>query len=385
MRRYDLDNLRVLLFLLLIMYHVGMFFCPWSFHFKNNGIVDWLTGPMLFLNQWRLPLLFVISGMGTAFAMRKRTALEYVKERHVRLLLPFLFGMLVVVPPQVYLERIVKLEYTGSYFSFLAGPAFQGAYPEGNLSWHHLWFILYLLIFSVVFTPLFIYIRKHKEYRSMQFLRKAVAASPAGIFILAIPFLIPEFLLKPFFPSTHGLLNDYYNLVHYALFYLSGFLLIHLGDGIRQSVLIYRKVYLISGLITFGILLILFNTSSESDVYFLSVVKKIEPAIVVINIWAWILVCLGYASACLNRSTPLTVYANESVYPLYILHQTVMLIIGFFIYDLSWNVNLKIVLMISGTFLFSLLIYEYCIRRVNLLRILFGLKRVTKQAQVSLG
>lgn len=385
MRRYDLDNLRVLLFLLLILYHVGMFFCPWNFHFKNNELVDWLTDPMLFLNQWRLPLLFVISGMGTAFAMRKRTALEYIKERHIRLLFPFLFGMLVVVPPQVYLERIVKLEYTGSYFSFLGSPAFQGAYPDGNISWHHLWFILYLLIFSVVFTPLFIYIRKHKDNQFMQFLRKAVAVSPAGIFILALPFLIPEYLLKPVFPSTHGLLNDYYNLVHYALFYLSGFLLIHLGEEIRKSVQTYRKSYLISGLITFVSLLSLFNVSSESSGYFFFAIKKIEPVIAVVNIWAWILVCLGYASSYLSKSTPLTFYANESVYPLYILHQTVQLIIGFFIYDLSWNVYLKIVLMVFGTFFFSLGIYEYFIRRVNLLRILFGLKRVRKQAQISLN
>ncbi|MGL4292562.1 MAG: acyltransferase family protein, partial [Bacteroidales bacterium] len=157
MRRHDLDNLRVLLFLLLILYHVGMFFCPWSFHFKNNEVVEWLVYPMLFLNQWRLPLLFVISGMGTAFALRIRSMTDFVKERNKRLLIPFLFGMLFIVPPQVYFERIVKSQFSGSYFGYLSESAFTGAYPDGNISWHHLWFILYLLLFSVILAPLFIY------------------------------------------------------------------------------------------------------------------------------------------------------------------------------------------------------------------------------------
>src|SRR5690606_16631767 len=106
MRRYDLDWLRVIVFGLLIFYHVGMFFVPWGFHIKNNSIYDWLRYPMLFLNQWRLPILFVISGMGTYYALSKRSARQFALERINRLLLPLAVGMLFIVPPQIYIERI---------------------------------------------------------------------------------------------------------------------------------------------------------------------------------------------------------------------------------------------------------------------------------------
>ena len=108
MRRNDLDWLRVLVFALLIFYHVGMFFVPWGFHIKNNIIYDWLRYPMVFLNQWRLPILFVISGMGTYYALQKRTGLQFAFERIKRLLIPLIFGMLFIVPPQVYLEKLNK-------------------------------------------------------------------------------------------------------------------------------------------------------------------------------------------------------------------------------------------------------------------------------------
>lgn len=93
MRRYDIDTLRVGAFALLILYHVGMFFVPWDFHLKNEVIYPQLRFPMLFLNQWRLPLLFVISGMGTWFALSKRSGWQFAGERMRRLLVPFLFGL----------------------------------------------------------------------------------------------------------------------------------------------------------------------------------------------------------------------------------------------------------------------------------------------------
>ena len=134
MRRHDLDWLRVLVFGLLIFYHVGMFFVPWGFHIKNNVIYEEIKWPMLFLNQWRLPILFVISGMGTYYALSKRTGGRFAGERITRLLIPLVAGMLLVVPPQVYIERLAHGQFSGSYFDFWPSRAFAGIYPEGNLS-----------------------------------------------------------------------------------------------------------------------------------------------------------------------------------------------------------------------------------------------------------
>ena len=118
MRRYDLDWLRVLVFLLLIFYHVGMFFVPWDWHIKNDRLYQWLEYPMLFINQWRLPILFVISGMGTSYALAKRTGKQFAWERIKRLLLPLAIGILLVVPPQVYFERLASGQFSGGYCCF---------------------------------------------------------------------------------------------------------------------------------------------------------------------------------------------------------------------------------------------------------------------------
>ncbi len=162
MRRYDIDWIRVIVFDILIVYHVGMFFVPWDFHLKNNVIIPWFIKPMIFINLWRLPVLFVISGMGTRFAFSKRTGKQYIIERLKRLLIPLIFGILIIVPPQVYLERLSKGENFSSYFNFYPH-FFEGLYPTGNFSWHHLWFLPYLLFMSLVATPLFIYLKKENN------------------------------------------------------------------------------------------------------------------------------------------------------------------------------------------------------------------------------
>ena len=117
-RRYDIDWIRVIVFDILIIYHVGMFFVSWGWHIKNNEIIDWMRWPMLFVNQWRLPILFIISGMGTRFALSHRSGAKYLLERFTRLFIPLTVGILVIVAPQVYIERVVQGTISGSFFEF---------------------------------------------------------------------------------------------------------------------------------------------------------------------------------------------------------------------------------------------------------------------------
>ncbi|KXK28908.1 MAG: acyltransferase [Bacteroidetes bacterium OLB12] len=205
MRRYSLDWLRVIAFSLLIFYHVGMFFVPWDFHIKNNTIYPDIRWPMLFLNQWRLPLLFVISGMSTWFALSKRSGLQFVGERTTRLLIPLLAGMILIVPPQVYFERLAKAQVTGGFLDYWPVHAFSGVYPEGNLSWHHLWFLPYLLIFSLLLLPVFLYLRKHPQAALLNWVKKLLL-SPSDYIGLLFPFIFGNHCSNhSFLPPTHWL------------------------------------------------------------------------------------------------------------------------------------------------------------------------------------
>jgi len=371
MRRYDLDWLRVIVFALLILYHVGMLFVPWGFHIKNNVIYDWLTLPMWFLNQWRLPILFVISGMGTYYALRKRSGNQFAIERVKRLLVPLVFGMLLIIPPQVYIERLVNNQSTGTYLNFWPTEAFIGVYPEGNLSWHHLWFLPYLLLFSLVLIPVFIYLRKHPENRFINWVRGLVR-HPVKIFLFAIPLYLIEALVEPFFPVTHALIGDWFTIINYIVLFFIGFVLISVKDTFWQTVEKFRKRFLITGILCFTVMAVLvINFEDGIERHFTEAFLK------VINLWSWILALFGFAAKHLNKKSNILSYCNQAVYPFYILHQTVMMIIAYYLIDLEWNLVAKGTVLVLGTFGISWLLYEFLIRRIKYIRPIFGLKKRT--------
>ncbi|MCU0438962.1 MAG: acyltransferase family protein [Raineya sp.] len=372
-RRYDLDWIRVIAFGFLILYHVGMFFVPWGWHIKNNQIYDWLTYPMMFVNQWRLSLLFVVSGMGTYFALSKRTGGQFAKERLIRLLLPLAFGMLVIVPPQVYFERLDKGQFTGDYLSYWFSEAFTGVYPQGNLSWHHLWFLVYLLFFSLIFIPVFLYLRKHPENALLRFIKK-LASSPYGIYLLVLPLYIFESLVEPFFKSTHAFIGDWFNLLHYGTLFFYGFLLIAVRQTFWQTILNQRFKLLVFGLISFSIFMFIkiqIKTGVWEDDY---LVHFTEAFFKVINLWSWILIIFGFAAYYLNKPSSTLTYCNEAVYPFYILHQTITVTLGYYLKNASMGLFLKFSLMSLGTFLIAWILYELLIRRIGFIRPFFGLK-----------
>lgn len=368
MRRYDLDWLRVIVFGLLIFYHVGMFFVPWGWHIKNNEIYDWLRYPMLFVNQWRLPILFVISGMGTAYALQQRNAWQFIGERCKRLLIPLIFGMLVVVPPQVYFERLSQGQFSGSYFDFWPDLAFEGVYPTGNLSWHHLWFLPYLLCYSILLTPVFIYLRNHPESRLLKQMHK-LAASPARLYLLILPLYLLESLVEPFFKVTHNLTNDWFTFSNFLLLFLYGFLLISVKESFWNTVKQYRRNFLIIGLSGFSLMIsIRLIFADSTPVHFIEALFKVT------GFWSWILALIGYAAQYLSHNSRILTYSNRAVYPFYILHQSITITIGYYLKNLDWGLLPKASIMVLGTFLISWLFYEFLIRRIRLLRLLFGIK-----------
>ena len=318
-RRYDLDWLRVLVFGILIFYHVGMFFVPWGWHIKNNVLYEWLQYPMLFVNQWRLAILFVISGMGTSYALAYRSGKVFRKERLRRLGIPLLVGMLIVVPPQIYFERLVEGQFSGSYLDYYFSDAFIGIYPSGNISWHHLWFLPYLLIFSLVLSPIFIYLRNHPDCGFLKGVKKLIA-QPFGLFLFIIPLYFAEAFVEPFFPVTHALIDDWFSIMNYMILFFYGFLLITLKDVFWKKVDDIKSYALGIGIVSFAILIWYWQQEDSVLIHFTEAFFK------VLNFWSWIIAIFGYSAKYLNRKSSVLKYCNEAVYPFYILHQTVTIV-----------------------------------------------------------
>lgn len=366
-RRYDLDWLRVGVFSLLIFYHVGMFFVPWGWHLKNNIIYPELRWPMLFLNQWRLPILFVISGMGTYYAYSFRSPRQYAWERVLRLGIPLIFGMLLIVPPQVYLERIVNGDFSGSYWSYYSSEAFVGIYPEGNFSWHHLWFLPYLLVYSLLMAWPFRRMIDHPG-RLVNWVRKLLQTS-WGWLVFLLPLYLLEAFMEPFFEITHALVGDWFALLNFGILFVFGFLLLASGQAFWENVTRYRRRNLALGVASFSVLVVLWQFEDGYLRHFT------EAGFKVLNLWTWIFALFGYAAVHLNRPSKVLQYCNRAVYPFYILHQTLTLIIAYFIMDLGWGLWPKAAILTAGTFGGCFLLYQFVILPVALLHPFFGLKK----------
>ncbi|WP_299171824.1 acyltransferase family protein [uncultured Allomuricauda sp.] len=369
-RRYDLDWLRVIVFALLIFYHVGMFFVPWGWHVKNSVLYDWLRWPMIFLNQWRLPILFVISGMGTYYALGKRSVWKFNLERYLRLGIPLGVGMLLIVPPQVYFERLANGQFSGSFLEYYSTIAFEGIYPEGNISWHHLWFLPYLFLFSLVLSPLLVYLRRQNS-KFIEWIQKWIQ-KPLGLYIFIVPLYLLEVFVEPFFDITHALIDDWFNFSFSMVLFFYGFVLVRSGNMFWASLQNIKKKALALGMIAFSgqVLIWLFL----EDGY---VVHCTEALLKVTNIWSWILVLFAYAAQYLNKPSGKLTYANRAVYPFYILHQTITVAIAYYLIDMDWGLLPKSFILIAGTFGLSWLIYDLIILRISFLHPLFGLKKST--------
>lgn len=378
-RRYDIDWLRVIAFYILIFYHTGMIFVPWEFHIKNNPTAEWFETWMAFLSQWRLPLLFLISGVGVCYALGKRSAGQFMGERTRRLFIPIVLGLLVIVPPQIYVERISHGVQYASYFDFWKTVFNFIPYPEGNTSWHHLWFVVYIFFFSFLMLPLFLYLRSVKAAILRERISRYIKRRPNSIYLFMLPLIIIYYTMSPLFPTTHKLIGDWYNLSFSLVFFVFGFL-ISVVDGFWDIIAAKRKQSLIISAIPISFLILFvwgptFEIMSEDTVFFFILYGFLKTLL----ISTFILGVLGYGRVLLNKPGKFLNWANESVYPLYILHQTVELIIGYFIIKLNWPVMPKFFLVVAGTFGISILLYEIFIRRFNFMRFFFGMKMLPRQ------
>ncbi|MEM7675191.1 MAG: acyltransferase family protein, partial [Myxococcota bacterium] len=220
-RYHHLDWLRVIAFGLLVIFHTGMIFVPWRFHIKADDTSESLAVLMSWMHAWRMPLLFLISGMGTAFALGTRSGTTFIRQRARRLLIPLLFGMFVVVPPQIYVERF---DDHASFWTFYPTVFEFVPYPMGgSMSWHHLWFVLYLFFYSLALLPILLWFRQRAEKWPpllSQWTRRVGFAS------LFVPLLVGHVVTMPFFPEfTHTLIDDWGRVTHFGMFFAAGFII----------------------------------------------------------------------------------------------------------------------------------------------------------------
>jgi glucan biosynthesis protein C len=396
-RRGELDLLRALVVVGLVLFHTAVIFGAGEFPVKAGAENAVATGFLAFGATWGMPLLFVIAGMGIWYSLRSRSAGAFARERLRRLLVPLVVGVLTLVPLQVYLG-LRRAGETLSYASFYARfwharpsldfPFVLKAAPTGGLfETGHLWFLVCLLGFSLVLLPGFALLRRPRGTRLVRRLA-GLLARPGTIFLLALPLVAVELPLG----SEVG--QAAWNRYSYALFLAYGYLAAA-DAGIGESFERHWRLALTLGVVLFVAAGPVFAAASAHGDPFtgtdqLSMAFRLLKSV---DGWLWVVAILGLArnrtarrpdAAApstsvdrhdrVSRMRRLGAYANDAVLPFYVLHETVIVVIAYYVLDWKIGAGAQFLLISLMSLATTLALYDLGVRRTPVTRWLFGLK-----------
>jgi surface polysaccharide O-acyltransferase-like enzyme len=388
-RRYDIDWLRVIAMLCVFILHCTRFFDFEDWHLKVAVAEQseiWSITRGFFLWVWLMEMFFLVSGFATRFALQRRSGRQYLRERVKRLLVPlYTVGMFVLVPPQVYFERLTHGEISGSFWGWL--PAyFRGlpgevlsslslANPASLLLYNftgHLWFIQMLFVISLATLPLLLYLKSERGLRLIERLA-GWSSRPGGIFLFVVPLAIVRVGL--WWPSAAA--DRWWgDFLWYALYFVIGFILAcddRFTQAMKRQVWIGLGLWIVlfwgvAGLLYLGLD---YDTAAKGPGF--SLLYVIWQTAWSIISWSSVVCILGLAAGRLNFTNRLLAYSNEAVLPFYLFHQTIILIVGWFILPLDLPVLAKFLIIAGISFPLILALYEVFVRRFGFMRFLFGM------------
>lgn len=376
-RYYGLDWLRIGAFALLILYHIGMFFVPWDWHVKTARPLEWLELPMLALNPWRLALLFVVSGVASRFLLaRMAGAGRFAQARSSRLLIPLAAGIVLFVPPQSWAELRVAAGYAHGYGQFWIHDYFEFGASRGLIlpTWNHLWFVAYLWAYTMLFALLSLAPAVLRARMQALFDR---TFDGWRLFALPILFLwAGRMTLYPEFGETHALFDDPYahSIYGFAFFF---------GVGLARSDRVWALIKTRwtraawAAVAAYGVIVGLDLTipgeSSDLELMIARLARSVQA-------WGVIVGLLGFAQTHVHRDSPARRYLTDAIFPYYIAHQTIIVMVGYALLPLGLSPASEFAIILGATLVGCLATYEVA-RRVGWLRPIFGLRPITRDAR----
>ena len=351
MRRYDVDSIKVIALGLLIVYHCLVGFQAWGPLIGFIGNEQHLEGLWIvfeLLNIWRIPILFVVSGMGVSFAMQRRNWKELLKDRTYRILVPYIFGFFLINPIfsiffQIYYEK----------------PLWYVPNPG------HLWFLLNIFFYVLLLFPVFIYFKNNPNNFFIQILSKIIK-KPLGVMILfGFPIMVEAILINPkgysafVFEPIHGPLMG-------LICFFIGFVSISLGDKFWEQVKNVKWLCVFIAIIFYLIRIFLFRDSDSFPKFLVNLLTSFEAT-------NWMLAAFGFSATFLNKPSKTLSYLSVAVYPVYIVHLPLQNYLASLIFGIDLPAIIKFILLVFATFLVSFVLFEI-IRRIKKFRFFFGMK-----------
>lgn len=366
-RQYYLDWLRVLSIFLVFVYHSLRIFGNEGFHINNATAHASIDNLGIVLTSLGMPLIFLVAGASAYFSLNKYTPGRYLKDRALRLLVPFAAGLLTHIPILVFLERVNHEQFSGTYLEFLPH-YFDGLYGfGGNFAWMglHLWFLMMLFVYTLISLPLLMGLRRgHILEKIGQFLAKS-----GMIYLLAVPLVLLSVRLHP---DTFGIrVFGGWNVFTYLLFVLYGFILVAY-DGLRVQIERDRWLSLAA-----AVALLMWGTAIWAGggyPAYGTLRYLLFFTVQSVGAWCGLLAIWGFSIRYLNFGTLGLYLANEAVLPFYVLHQTVLIIVGYFVVQWAIADWLKFIVIFAGSLGIIAGLYWFLIRPFNAMRFLFGMR-----------
>lgn len=328
----------------------------------------------VFMDNWFMHLLFFISGIGAAHSLRKRSGAQFMGERFNRLLLPFLLGTLLVVSFQTWLGALSFGKFTGSFFAFF--PLF---FTE-NFNWGHLWFLIYLFVFSALALPLFLSIqRKGEGSRFLSTARHfATARLVAQMPLILLPALwtgLLEALFRPGWPGSLNLYNDWAVFTLNFSFFLGGYIAGSVPE-LLQAIEKHRRAALVLGIFAFLARMATYRVVPVPDGY--NTANIVAQAFRGIAAYGFVMAFMGYGQRYLNRpgsllNTWLPV-ARDLSFPFYILHYAPLTVATYLLVDSGLSIWMRWILAVAASFGFVAL-FTFLARFVPLVRDFFHIRQ----------
>lgn len=371
-RDLAIDWLRDLGICAVVLIHVCEVFNPWdSWHVANPERSRVAGEIVVFFAPWIMPLLMVLAGASAFYALRRRSATQFAHERVTRLLLPLIVGILVLVPPQVYLERRLEGVVHGSFAAFYPH-FFDGLYPRGNLSWHHLWFLAHLFAYSLLALPLFLHWKTAKGQHQLRRIA-SWCTSPFGIFWLAVPLVLERHLLWWLLSDRYVLTSDWANHAILFVAYVYGYMVAaepELASAVDHQ---WKSALLLAGVVSAGLWALAwrgFLPNGLPQPYAAGYLAFWSAY--GIGAWAWIVAVLGMTRARPLRDAGFVRYSRTRSYAWYLVHQPIVIAIAVLVIPLHWPIGWKI-LVVGATTVIATVASAEGLQRIAITRRLFGL------------
>jgi peptidoglycan/LPS O-acetylase OafA/YrhL len=381
-RRYDVDWLRIIAMLAVFLYHCTRFFDPEGWHLKNTEQSELLFVLMRGLIwTWVMEIFFLLSGVGTWYALRSRRAGAYIWERIKRLLIPlYTVGLFVLLPLQYYFEVSTNRGYSGNFWQVI--PLYFASFtPPQITQWPatllpipffgHLWFLGYLFLISLMSLPLLLYL-KSEQGRRLITRFSGWCDNRGGIYLFVIPLSLALIGFRRIFEGWH----TWADFIWYAIFFVIGYMM---AADKRFTVSVRRHGWIclalwIVGFAGAGLIVSILGYNPYPGKEPFSLVYVLFQIAWSITSWSAVVFVLSIGARHLNTNHKFLAYGNEAVLPFYLFHQTIILCVGWYVIRWDMGILFKLLIIAVVSFPLIMFLYELFVRRFNIVRFFFGMR-----------